>query len=375
MEGIGMLAGGIAHDFNNLLTAINGYSDLTLKRMPSDDHLRHNIEEIKEAGKRAAELTGQLLAFSRKQILKPTVHNLNVVVKNLEKMLRRIIQENIEVKTVLDPELGNISADPVQIEQVIMNLVVNARDAMPNGGTLTITTQNVDHDSDNTDLTFTPGNGPFVQIIFSDTGEGMDRETQRRVFEPFFTTKPVGKGTGLGLSTVYGIVKQSGGDIGVFSQIGHGTTFKVYLPCVDEVIQGTSLVADSEEAYSGNETILLVEDEQIVRNLVGEVLMSRGYNVLAAACGREALSLCNTHIGRIDMLLTDVMMPKMSGGHLRDQVVGLLPDIKVLFMSGYTDDLIGDNGILDASTAFIEKPFSPKGLAQRVREVLDSGQD
>lgn len=372
MEGIGQLAGGVAHDFNNLLTAITGYSQITLRRLKPEDPLRQNIEEINNACNRATELTGQLLAFSRKQVLKPRVHSINSVISNIEKMLRRIIKESIELRIVLDPELGNVKADPSQIEQVIMNLAVNARDAMPNGGTLTIETQNIylDKDYTNQHAAFTPG--PFVRMSVTDTGEGIDARTQRRIFEPFFTTKEVGQGTGLGLSTVHGIIKQSGGEIMVYSEIGHGTTFKVYLPRVDEAVQIPKWREDSREDYSGTETILLVEDDEIVRKLVLEILTSSGYHVLEANSGQAALSICDTYSEPIQMLLTDMIMPGMSGKELKDLVVKLRPGIKPLLMSGYTSDPLTTSMVLDSDTAFIEKPFTPDGLVRKIREVLES---
>lgn len=372
MESIGVLAGGIAHDFNNLLTAINGYSELALRRMTTDDPSRGNIEEVKNAGERAAVLTGQLLAFSRKKLLQPTVHNLNPLITDIEKMLRRILRENIELRTVLDPELGNINADPGQIEQVIMNLAVNARDAMLAGGKLTIETQNIFLDEDYVSEHIAISSGPFVRIIVTDTGVGMDSKTKQSVFEPFFTTKGIGKGTGLGLSTVYGIIKQSGGDIMVYSELGHGTTFKIYLPRVDEVLDKSRSTNFDNKNLSGTETILLVEDDEIVRALVREVLTGNGYKVLESSSGREALSICSTYSEPIHLLLTDVIMPKMSGNELKTEVVKLLPEIKILFMSGYTDDAISDGGFLDSGTAFIEKPYTPDGLALKVREVLES---
>jgi len=373
MEAVGVLAGGIAHDFNNLLTAINGYGDLTLRKMPPDDPLRGNVQEIRNAGERAAALTEQLLSFSRKNVLQPKVHNLNPLLTEIEKMLRRIVRENIELRTVLDPELGNINADPGQIEQVIMNLAVNARDAMPNGGMLTIETQNIYLDKDyvSQHIAITPGR--FVKMTVTDNGEGMDEKTQRRAFEPFFSTKEVGKGTGLGLSTVFGIVKQSGGDIMVYSEVGHGTTFKIYLPRVDDDVEKSRWKEDIDEgSYSGSETILLVEDEGVVRTLVRDVLKSNGYRVLETASGSEALSVCGTYSEPIQLLLTDVIMPKMSGSELKVMVTEQRPEIKVLFMSGYTDDAISAGGFLDRGTAFIEKPFSPDSLARKVRETLDS---
>ena len=372
MEAIGLLAGGIAHDFNNLLTAISGYSNLTLRKMPVDDPLRLNIKEIKDAGDRAAALTGQLLAFSRKQVLKPRVHNLNSVITEIEGILRRIIRENIVFETDLAPELGNIKADPGQIEQVIMNLVVNARDAMPAGGNLTIKTQNVRVEMEDADQHLTLERGRFVKMTVTDTGQGIDERTQRRIFEPFFTTKEVGKGTGLGLSTAHGIVKQSGGDIKVYSEVGRGSTFEVYLPWVEEIAQQRKRSRDGEEDNSGAETILLVEDEEVVRKLVSEILTGNGYTVLEAPSGKAALDICNTYSKEVQILLTDVIMPDMGGSELKDAVIALRPDIKVLFMSGYTDDTIAFTGVLDSDTPLIEKPFTPDSLARKVREVLGS---
>jgi two-component system cell cycle sensor histidine kinase/response regulator CckA len=371
MEAIGTLAGGIAHDFNNLLTAINGYSDLTLKRMPPDDPMRNNIKEVREAGSRAAELTGQLLAFSRKQMLKTAVINLNTVVSNIENMLRRIIRESIELRTVLAPELGNINADQGQIEQVIMNLAINARDAMQDGGTLTVRTENIHLDEHFAGRHLAVAAGDFIRLTVTDTGEGMDAEIRSHIFDPFFTTKEVGKGTGLGLSTVYGIVKQSGGDIMVYSEPGHGTTFKIYLPCVDEIVEKPRWTGEDATKNSGTETILLAEDEEIVRTLVFEILSGNGYTVLPAASGEAALTICREYAEPIHMLLTDVIMPKMGGSELRDKVVKLLPDIKVMFMSGYTDDSIANRGVFDQNAVFIEKPFSPDVLSRKIRGVLD----
>lgn len=372
MEAVGVLAGGIAHDFNNLLTAISGYSDLTLMAMAPDDKLRRYVDEIKGAGVRAAALTGQLLAFGRKQVLKPSVHNLNTVINEIEGMLRRIIRENIEFRTLLAADLGNIKADSGQMEQVIMNLAVNARDAMPDGGTLTIETRNeyLDADYARDHLTITPG--PFVIITVTDTGVGIEDEIKQRIFEPFFTTKEVGKGTGLGLSTVHGIIKQSGGEIIVYSELMVGTTFKIYLPCVDEQVQRPKWVDPGKRDYSGSETILFVEDEEIVRNLVREILINLGYEVLEANSGADALSICRSHRGPINLLLTDVIMPKMGGRELKGEIVKLFPDIRILYMSGYTDDTIVHSGILQSDTAFIEKPFSPSKLGRKIREVLDT---
>lgn len=370
MEAVGVLAGGIAHDFNNLLTAINGYSDLTLKKMATDDPFRKNIVEVKNAGSRAAELTTQLLAFSRKQVLKSAIINLNSVITNIENMLSRIIRESIDLRVVLEPKLGNVRADPGQIEQVIVNLAINARDAMPEGGTLTIETENIYLDDVYVSQHIGVSPGEYVIMMVTDTGEGMDEAQQSHIFEPFFTTKEVGKGTGLGLATVFGIVKQSSGDILVSSEVGRGTTFRVYLPCIDEAVQKPIWGGDRKPTYSGTQTILLVEDEEIVRNLVREILRENGYNVLAAAGGHAALTILDTHIEPIHLLLTDVIMPRMGGSELKARVVKRLPDIKVIFMSGYTNDSIGDLGISGEDTAFIEKPFTPDALAQMVHEVL-----
>lgn len=372
IEAVGVLAGGIAHDFNNLLTAINGFSDLTLRRMEVDSPLRRNIEEIKNAGLRAAELTSQLLAFSRKQVLKPSVISLNSVVSNIENMIRRLIREDVELRTVLDPELGNVLADPGQIEQVIINLAINARDAMPKGGKLIIETSNVYLGDDYADQHLSVSPGKFVRITVSDTGVGMDANTQSRIFEPFFTTKEVGKGTGLGLATVYGIVKQSGGTIMVYSEPGHGTAFKIYLPCVDEAVETPRWSWEREGGYFGTETVLLVEDDDAVRRFVSHVLENYGYTVLEASNGPDALALCQNYSEPVHLLISDMILPKMRGTELRESVVEMLPDIKVLFMSGYTDQAIADRGMIDADTAFIEKPFTPDALSRKVREVLES---
>jgi two-component system, cell cycle sensor histidine kinase and response regulator CckA len=372
MEAIGQLAGGIAHDFNNLLTAITGYSELTMRRLPAEDPLRQNIEEIKKAGERAAALTRQLLAFSRKQVLQPKVLDLNAVISELEKMLRRLIGEDIGLRTALDSELGSVKADPGQVEQIIMNLVVNARDAMPRGGKLTIETKNVYLDEDYAKNHIAAIPGPYVMLAVSDTGTGMDEQTQARIFEPFFTTKEAGKGTGLGLSTVYGIVKQSGGNIWVYSEVGRGTTFKVYLPRVDEGAQEYKRSTEAEEAIRGVETILLAEDEEMVRKLARQVLEMYGYQVLDAANGGAALLICERHTGPIHLLITDVIMPEMSGRELAGRLAQLRPEMKVLYMSGYTDNAIVHQGVLDEDANFIQKPFPTDALARKVREVLDA---
>jgi PAS domain S-box-containing protein len=370
MEAIGLLAGGVAHDFNNLLTAILGYSDLTLRKLRTDDPLSANVKEIRNAGERAAALTNQLLAFSRKQILEPRVHNLNKVIAEIEKMLRRIIRESIEFQTILDPRLGNIKADPGQIEQVIMNLAVNARDAMPNGGRFTIETQNecLDKSPARGHIALKPGS--YIKMTVSDTGQGMAPEIRRRIFEPFFTTKGPGKGTGLGLSTVHGIVTQSGGDITVESEIGKGTSFVIYLPRVDEPAKAAMWVNETEEDSSGTGTILLVEDEELVRSLVRTILTGIGYKVLEAASGKAALAICESYTDPIDLLLTDMVMPGMGGSELGTRVAGLRPEIKTLFMSGYTEEAIIHSGSVNTGVAFIEKPFTLDSLARKVREVI-----
>jgi two-component system, cell cycle sensor histidine kinase and response regulator CckA len=370
MEAIGQLAGGVAHDFNNLLTAIIGYSELAIMEVPADSRLQFNIKEIKMAGERAASLTRQLLAFSRKQVLQPKVLALNVVVSEMGKMLRRLIGENIDLQIKLQPELGSIKADPGQIEQVIMNLVVNARDAMPGGGELTIETQNVYFDEENARQHIAISPGPYVMLTVSDIGTGMDEQTQKRIFEPFFTTKETGKGTGLGLSTVYGIIRQSGGNISVASRVGRGTAFKVYLPRIDGGAQRKEVV-ESTASLRGSETILLAEDEAIVREITLKVLQDYGYNVLAAANGDAALLIGEHFSGPIQLLLSDVVMPKMGGHELADRLMPLRPEMKVLYMSGYTDSAIVHQGVLNEGIQYVQKPFTPASLVRRVREVLD----
>jgi PAS domain S-box-containing protein len=370
LESVGQLAGGIAHDFNNLLTVIGGYSEIMLRRFSQDDPLRRNTEEIKKAAERASSLTRQLLAFSRKQVLQPKVFDLNSLVTDVSKMLRRLIGEDIEFITLLRPEAGLVNADPGQIEQVLMNLVVNARDAMPRGGKITIETANVQLDKAYADMHIAVQPGKYVMLIVSDTGLGMDAEMQDHIFEPFFTTKEVGKGTGLGLSTVYGIVKQSGGNIWVYSGVGHGTTFKIYLPLAEEEV-GRRKPAEPA-APRGTETILLVEDEGTVRKLARAILEENGYHVLEAANGEEALPICEQHCGDIHLMLTDVVMPLMSGRELANRIETICPHLPVLYMSGYTDDAIVHHGVLDPGTPFLEKPFTPDALARKVREVLDT---
>ena len=372
MEAIGQLAGGVAHDFNNLLTAINGYSSLALQRTDPDDRLRGYLEEIKKAGERAANLTRQLLAFGRKQMLKPVPLNLNDVVSEMSKMLRRLIGEDISFDAIFDPALKQIRADPGQIEQVLVNLVVNSRDAMPQGGTLTIETANFDIDHEFASRHLGLSAGSYVVLTVSDNGCGMDEKTKARIFEPFFTTKEKGRGTGLGLSTVYGIVTQSGGNIWVYSEPGEGTVFKVFLPQCEQGSEAAAKVPVDTVVPRGSETILLVEDEDIVRGLARQILEEAGYNVLDARGGEEAIRLCRERPGPIDLLLTDVVMPDTSGKEVAERLTRLRPATRVLYMSGYTDDAIVHHGVLDSDVEFIQKPFTPVALARKVREVLDA---
>jgi PAS domain S-box-containing protein len=372
LEAVGMLAGGIAHDFNNLLTAITGYSALTLMQLKAEDPLRQNIEEVKKAADRAAALTRQLLAFSRKQVLQLRILNLNEVISELEKMLQRLIGEDIRLRTVLEADLGAIKGDPGQIEQIIMNLAVNARDAMPQGGNLTIETRNVYLDENYARHHIAVNPGPYVLLAVSDNGLGMDEKIREHIFEPFFTTKEKGKGTGLGLPTVYGIVNQLGGNIWVYSEVGHGTTFKIYLPRTDEDAHEYKRSADTEKALQGEETIVLAEDEEMVRKLARRVLEIYGYQVLEVANGGAAILVCERHKGPIHLLITDVIMPEMSGVELATRLTRLHPEMKVLYMSGYTDNNIAHRGVLDEDANFIQKPFSTDALARKVREILDA---
>jgi two-component system, cell cycle sensor histidine kinase and response regulator CckA len=368
MESIGRLAGGIAHDFNNLLTVINGTAELAALDLPRDSPLRTDLLQIRQAGERAASLTRQLLALSRQQILKPAIINLSAVVRGMQSMLRRLIGEHVHLAFRCDDALGHVKADPSQIEQVILNLAVNAQDAMPDGGTLTIETGRAYLDTDDAANHMAPRAGVYAMLAVSDTGIGMDEPTRQRIFEPFFTTKEIGKGTGLGLSTVYGIVQQSEGGLFVYSEPGHGTTFKVYLPQVEDVPE-MPLILDSVDR-SGTETVLLVEDEPALRALTKRVLSSAGYTVLDAGTGEEALAVIRGHDGPIHLMLTDVVMPGMNGRELATRVAALRPDVKVLFASGYTDDAIFRHGVLDDGSNFISKPYAPAELRRKVREVL-----
>ncbi len=375
MEAIGRLAGGVAHDFNNILTAIGGYTDLLLADLAPDDKRRRDVEEIHRAADRAAALTHQLLAFSRRQVLQPKVISLNALVPDIEKMLRRLIGENILFATVLHPQLGNVRADPGQLEQVIVNLAVNARDAMPNGGRLTIETRNVELDESYTTDHPNVKPGHYVMLAVTDTGVGMNEETKARIFEPFFTTKVRGKGTGLGLATVYGIVQQTGGHIWPYSEPGQGTTMRVYLPCVAAPADPIEHpIETTPTALRGTETILLVEDEAPVRSITRQLLQRNGYTVLEASDGQTALALVDgtQHGTQVDLLLTDVIMPGMSGRELAAQLMARRPALRVLFMSGYTDDAVVRHGMLEPGLAYLEKPFRPPTLLRKVREVLQA---
>ncbi len=371
METIGRLAGGVAHDFNNLLQVMNNYAELSLDKLRSEDPLYKNLKQILETGQRAAGLTRQLLAFSRKQVLQPVVLDINKTIADMEKMLRRLIGEDIDIVTACAADLGKVKADPGQIEQILMNLAVNGRDAMPKGGRLTIETANVELDEQYAAEHVAVAPGRYVLLAVTDTGCGMNEQTKARIFEPFFTTKEKGKGTGLGLATVYGIVKQSGGNIWVYSELGHGTSFKIYLPVDASVAEAMPLRKAPVATAAGTETILIVEDEAMVRGLVEQVLKSAGYTVLACANAGEALLTCEQHPGPIHLMLTDVVMPQMSGRQLAERLAGLRPETKVLYMSGYTDNAIVHHGVLDQETQFISKPFTIAALASKVREVLD----
>ncbi len=377
MEAIGRLAGGVAHDFNNLLTIITGYSELLLHRLPKNDSSVKDIRQIKQAGEKASQLTNQLLAFSRRQVLQPKLINLNSVVKDVNKMLHRLIGEDIELEMNLEPDLGIIQADPGQLEQVLMNLAINARDAMPGGGKLTIDTANVTFARDyvHKHIAVQPA-GNYVLLALHDTGVGMDEDTQVHIFEPFFTTKEYGKGTGLGLSTVYGIIKQSGGFIWVNSAVGKGTTFSIYFPRVQgEANDDTSGSEKMHTSEGGSETVLLVEDEAMVREMAVRILKEKGYNVLASGRGSHALKICNKFNEKIDLLITDIVMPGMSGKKLVQRIKSTRPDLKVLYISGYTDEVISQQGLLEEDVNFLQKPFPPQKLLGKVREVLEGNED
>jgi len=371
MESVGRLAGGVAHDFNNLLTVISGHADLLRARLGPEDPLRRRIGLIQEAAAHAADLTKQLLAFSRKQVLAPKILDLNAVVAGIEPMLQRLIGEDLDLVTAPARGLGRVKADPAQITQIILNLAVNARDAMPQGGRLTIETDNVKLDETHAHRHADTRPGPYVMLAVSDTGVGMDEETRSRIFEPFFTTKGPGKGTGLGLATVYGIVKQSNGNIGVYSEPGRGTTFKIYLPRAEEVVEAVAADTPPIE-QGGSETILLVEDNEMVRTLTCEILKEHGYTVLEARHGADALDITRRYHGPIHLLVTDVVMPEMGGRELASRLGPARPQMKVLYMSGYTADAIVHQGVLDKEVAFLPKPIRADMLVRKVREVLDA---
>jgi PAS domain S-box-containing protein len=372
MESVGQLAGGVAHDFNNLLTVINGYCDLLLEGMETTNPLKEQLNEIRGAGQRAAALTQQLLAFSRRQVMRPQVLDLNGFLRETERLLRRLIGEDVDLATVLDAALGKVKADPGQINQVILNLAVNGRDAMPGGGRLTIETANVDIDAKSAAVQAGSRAGRYVRLSVSDTGAGMDAETRRHLFEPFFTTKPAGQGTGLGLSSVYGIVQQSDGWISVYSEPGQGTQFHVYLPRLEDDGEAAAAPVENPAAAFGTETILVTEDQDNVRRLVSRMLRGFGYHVLEAANGGEALAAAAAHAGTIHLLITDVVMPEMSGGELGAELKRQRPEIRVLYMSGYSGNAIARRGLLEEGVAFIEKPFTAALLAGKVRDTLGS---
>jgi two-component system, cell cycle sensor histidine kinase and response regulator CckA len=371
MEAIGQLAGGVAHDFNNLLAVILGCADSAQEKLSPEHPARRKLEVIIQAGNSAADLTRQLLAFSRQQIMQPRVLNLKEVLERTETLLRRLIGENIQFTMALDPALGQVKADPGQIEQVLMNLAVNARDAMPEGGRLNIEARNVELDETYHDAHQAVLPGGYVMIAVEDSGSGMDQETQARIFDPFFTTKELGKGTGLGLATVYGIVKQSGGYIWVYSEVNKGTVFKVYLQRVEQSAPAAKAEVADGNALGGRETILLAEDSQALRDMAREYLESVGYRVLEAVGGKEALLRAKEFEGTIHLLLTDVVMPEMSGPELAERLGVLRPEMKVIFTSGYTDGTIAPHGVLDPGVTFIQKPYRPKALARKIREALE----
>jgi PAS domain S-box-containing protein len=372
MEAVGRLAGGVAHDFNNLLTIINGYGHMMMDSLDTNHRLHGQAEEILKAGNQAASLTTQLLAFSRRQMIQPKPVDLNHIITNIEKMLRRVIGEDIVLCTNLGSGLGQIKADTNQMEQVLINLVANARDAMPHGGTITIATTNVILDLDASCAADVP-TGAYVKLAVTDTGEGMDAETRSHLFEPFYTTKDRGKGTGLGLSSVYGSVRQNGGGVAVVSELGKGSSFSIYLPHFHEICEAEPARRTNNGVSGGNETILLVEDEAPLRRLLRDVMTNAGYHILEAGDGAEALHKWERHAGSIDLLLTDVVMPLMNGHQLAKRFSQIAPRMKVIYMSGYADDVIAFHGVVDAKKSFIQKPFLPHALMAQVREVLDAG--
>jgi len=371
IDSMGRLAGGVAHDFNNILTAIRGYAELMLLELAPGDPMRSSVTEISRAGERAADLTRQLLAFSRRQLLQPRVLALNSLIADSIKMLQRLLGEDIELVTLLDPELGHVKADAGQMEQVILNLALNARDAMPQGGKLTLETRNVILQEEYAQKHFSLQPGSYIMMTISDIGCGMDPHTLSHIFEPFFTTKEPGKGTGLGLSTVYGIVQQSGGSIWVYSEPGRGTTFKIYLPRIEEPLDEAGEKRIESDNPRGSETILVVEDDEIVRKLTCQALRRYGYQVIEAANGIEALLSCEKYPEPIPLMITDVVMPQISGPELATRLRLLHPETQVLYISGYTDDAVVRHGLLDAALYFLQKPFTPGALVHKVRDILD----
>jgi two-component system cell cycle sensor histidine kinase/response regulator CckA len=374
MEAVGMLAGGIAHDFNNLITIINGYSQMVLGNLPANDENRTSVEQIMKAGERAAELTRQLLTFSRRQVARPKALDLNTVVTGTAVMLRRLIGEHIELRIVEGPNLGKVHADPGQLEHVILNLAVNSRDAMPSGGTLILETQNVEMEEPYIGPNVKIRPGRYVMLAVTDTGTGMDEQTRSHLFEPFFTTKAQGHGTGLGLSTAYGIVKQSNGEIVIYSEPEQGTCVKIYFPAVADATMEDTSESLPEPLLSGTETILLVEDEEAVRRLVRQTLEQQGYRVVVAASGTEALAMAQKHPGLIQLVITDVVMPQMGGQQLAERLKAMRPEIQVLYVSGYTESAMARSGSRAKGGTFLQKPFTPMALMRRVRGLLDQSQ-
>jgi len=374
MEAIGRLAGGVAHDFNNLLTVISGYSEILIDNFRPGDPLRGFTDQIRKAGERAAALTRQLLAFSRKQVLLASVLDLNSLLREMETMLSRLIGEDVEFTFIPDSALWRVKVDLSQMEQVVMNLVVNARDAMPRGGKLKIETANVELDATYASHQLETRPGQYIRLSISDTGCGMDEQVRARIFEPFFTTKGPDKGTGLGLATVYGIVKQSGGGIEVWSEPGAGTTFNIYLPRAGEELSKSKIFGSYVAPRRGVETILLVEDEDGVRALARVILEKHGYDVLEARNGGEAIFTCQRHAGPIHLMVTDVVMPNMGGRELAEHLASVRPDMKVLYLSGYTDEAVIEHGVIDGSMHFLQKPFTSNALARKVRSVLDGSE-
>jgi signal transduction histidine kinase/CheY-like chemotaxis protein len=371
MESIGRLAGGVAHDFNNILSVIIGYSDLILHKLPEDSEAREELQIINDSGKKAANLTRQLLAFSRKQVLEMKVINLNAIVKDMSKLLSRMIGEDVTLDLNVSNRTSNVMADPSQIEQVLMNLAVNARDAMPQGGTFSVEISDMELDGDFIQQHEGAKPGSYVHLSISDTGNGMSLEEQERIFEPFYTTKEIGKGTGLGLATIYGIVKQHNGFIYTKSQINKGTTFDIYLP----IAYSKSTILEEEDQYSINnrsETILVVEDESSIRKLIYMILKPLGFNILEAVDGVEALEISEKHEGKIDVVLTDVIMPRMNGQEMAEKLQQSRPSSKVIFMSGYTDDVIAEHGVLEPGIDFIQKPITSRNIVKKIHECLEA---